>query len=202
MLRVPRRWTITVPRPPPSSVDLGVLLLDPPSASGALDDTGSGSITVTNGARSLSTPITPRQPFSAGLAGGVQRLHNRCHGWHQGNLQREVFEHRPACRADPLTRSASPCLPLRPTIFAAVNYSGRTSLTLSPGTYVGGIKISGSGSVCTAAWCLLLGRGGFSLTGSGSVTGTGVLLINAPSKSTDAISLGGSGSMTSGRPVG
>ena len=95
--------------------------------------------------------------------------------------------------ADPLGLS----LPTAPsTTFAAVNYSGRATLTLSPGTYVGGIKISGSGSVVLLPGVYYMQGGGFSITGSGSVTGAGVLLINAPSKSTDSISLTGSGNMT------
>ncbi len=69
-------------------------------------------------------------------------------------------------------------------------------MTLSPGTYVGGIKVSGAGSVVLLPGVYYLKGGGFSITGSGSVTGIGVLLIDAPTKSTDSISLTGSGNMT------
>ncbi len=185
--------TATVTVNPSTSVHLGLLLLDP-SGSGALDDTGSGSITVTNGGAVVIDSDNSTAAILSG-AGGVNASTIDVTGGTKvtgsGKFSSTVVHAAPI--ADPLGLS----LPTAPsTTFAAVNYSGRTTLTLSPGTYVGGIKISGSGSVILLPGVYYMEGGGFSITGSGSVTGAGVLLINAPSKSTDSISLMGSGNMT------
>ncbi len=60
---------------------------------------------------------------------------------------------------------------------------------------MGGIKIAGSGAVTLLPGVYYMEGGGFSITGSAMVTGAGILLINAPNKSTDTISLTGSGGL-------
>ena len=176
-----------------ATVHLGLLLLDP-SGSGALDDTGSGSITVANGGAVVVDSNNATAAILSG-AGGVNASTIDVTGGTKvtgrGKFSSTVQHLAPI--PDPLGLS----LPAAPsTTFAAVNYSGRATLTLSPGTYVGGIKISGSGSVVLLPGVYYMKGSGFSITGSGSVTGVGVLLINAPSKATDSISLTGSGNMT------
>ena len=181
--------TVTITVNPP----LGLLLLDP-SGSGALDDTGSGSISVSNGGAVVVDSNNATAAILSG-AGGVNASTIDVTGGTKvtgsGKFSSTVVHAAPI--ADPLGLS----LPAAPsTTFSAVNYSGKATLTLSPGTYVGGIKITGSGSVMLLPGVYYMKGGGFSITGSGSVTGAGVLLINAPSKSTDSISLTGSGNMT------
>src|SRR5262249_44226810 len=83
-----------------------------------------------------------------------------------------------------------------PPIFGAVNYSGSAALTLDPGTYVGGIRISGSGPVTLNPGVYYMQGGGFTVSGKGSVTGTGVIIVNAPSSSSDTISVSGQCSVT------
>ena len=190
---LPATVTITVNPPPPSSVHLGLLLLDP-SASGALDDTGSGSITVTNEGAVVVDSNDATAAILSG-AGAVNASTIDVTGGTKvtgsGKFSSTVVHAAPI--VDPLGLS----LPTAPaTTYAAMNYSGKMALTLSPGTYVGGIKISGSGSVVLLPGVYYMKGGGFWITGSGSVTGVGVLLINAPSKSTDSISLTGSGNLT------
>ena len=75
---------------------------------------------------------------------------------------------------------------------------GIGNVTLSPGTYVGGIVIAGKGSVTLLPGVYYMQGGGFSAIGQGSVTGTGVLIVNGPSKSgkTGSINLAGQGQVT------
>ena len=165
-----------------------------PPASGALDDTGSGSITVTNEGAVVVDSNDATAAILSG-AGAVNASTIDVTGGTKvtgsGKFSSTVVHAAPI--VDPLGLS----LPTAPaTTYAAMNYSGKMALTLSPGTYVGGIKISGSGSVVLLPGVYYMKGGGFSITGSGSVTGVGVLFINAPSKSTDSISLTGSGNLT------
>ena len=185
----PVTFTITAAAP---SAHLGLLLLDP-SGSGALDLTGAGAITVNEGGAvvvdsksSTAAIITGSGTVNASqidVTGGTRVTGS-------GKFSSTVRHAAPL--ADPLHLS----LPAAPsTTFAAVDDTSSARLTLSPGTYVGGIKIAGSGAVTLLPGVYYMEGGGFSLTGSASVTGTGVLLINAPVKSTDSISLTGSGSL-------
>jgi hypothetical protein len=184
--------TFTI-NPAQTNVRLGLLLLDP-TGSGALTDSGSGSITVNgNGAVVVDSSNATAAILSGSgkvvasnidVTGGTKATGS-------GKFVGTINHGSPI--PDPLGLS----LPTAPsTTFAAVNYSGKTTLTLSPGTYVGGIKISGSGSVVLQPGVYYLKGGGFAVTGSGSVRGAGVLLINAPVASTDTIKLTSSGGVT------
>jgi hypothetical protein len=62
-------------------------------------------------------------------------------------------------------------------------------LTLNPGTYVGGIKISGIGPVTLNPGVYYMMGGGFSVSGQASVTGSNVLIVNAPGSSSATISI-------------
>jgi hypothetical protein len=75
-------------------------------------------------------------------------------------------------------------------------------LTLSPGTYVGGIAISGEGPVTLTPGVYVMEGGGFTVTGQGSVSGSGVVIINVPGGPTDTISLTGQGSVNLSAPTG
>src|SRR5262249_48364675 len=83
--------------------------------------------------------------------------------------------------ADPLGLA----LPSAPSpTFAAVNYSGSAPLTLNPGTYVGGIAISGTGPVTLDPGVYYMQGGGFTVSGRATVTGSNVLIVNAPASDT------------------
>ena len=72
-------------------------------------------------------------------------------------------------------------------------------MPLSPGTYVGGISVSGQASVTLAPGVYYLEGGGFSVTG-GSVSGSGVVIINAPGGPSDTISVSGQGVVSLSAP--
>jgi hypothetical protein len=59
-----------------------------------------------------------------------------------------------------------------------------------------GIFIDGSGPVTLAPGVYFMEGGGFSVTGQGSVTGAGVVIINAPGGPSDTISVSGQGSLS------
>jgi hypothetical protein len=81
-------------------------------------------------------------------------------------------------------------------LFATVNYTGSAPLTFNPGTDVGGIQIPGSGPVTLNPGVYFMQGGGFSVSGQGSVTGVGVLLVNAPARASDTISVTGQSAVT------
>jgi hypothetical protein len=61
---------------------------------------------------------------------------------------------------------------------SAINLSGTTSRTLSPGVYDGGITLSGSSSVTLLPGVYYVNGGGINLSGSSGITGNGVFIYN------------------------
>jgi hypothetical protein len=74
--------------------------------------------------------------------------------------------------------------------------SSSTSVTLNPGLYVGGLQISGQGTVTMLPGIYYMAGGGFSLTGQASLVGNGVMIYNAPANPSDVINISGQGSVT------
>jgi hypothetical protein len=96
--------------------------------------------------------------------------------------------------ADPLAAVSTPSPPSQS--YSAVNVSGNSSLTINPGTYVGGITVSGNGRLTMNPGIYYLQGGGFKLSGNAIVTANGVMIYSAPSLSTDIISLSGNANLT------
>ena len=100
-----------------------------------------------------------------------------------------VFTYSPT--ADPLASLPVPGIPAIVRSSHALNISGG-QVTLQPGLYVGGIKISGHAEVTLAPGIYYLQGGGFSVSSGATVSGTEVMLYNAatgavtPSPSTAA----------------
>jgi hypothetical protein len=84
---------------------------------------------------------------------------------------------------------------------SALSLGDGNSHTLSPGVYTGGISISGATSVTLLPGIYYMQGGGFSLSGSSNLTGSGVMIYNAPAAASDQISLGGSGNVTLSPPT-
>jgi hypothetical protein len=102
-----------------------------------------------------------------------------------------------AAVADPLASLAVPSttgMTVRST--ATLSIGGSTVITLQPGLYIGGINIGGAAKVTLAPGVYYFQGGGFTVGGSATVTGTGVMLYNAPAKSTDQINVSGAASLT------
>src|SRR6516164_9876052 len=75
-----------------------------------------------------------------------------------------------------------------------VKLQNQGSLSLQPGVYQGGIQVTG-GNLTLAPGIYYMEGGGFSFSGTGSLTALGVLIVNAPTKgsNSDTISITGSG---------
>ena len=118
---------------------------------------------------------------------------------------------RRSCRtaARPLRKSSGPETAM-PTGAACEDQRDHWTLTLSPGTYNGGIQASGGGNLILQPGIYYMNGGGFVNTGSANitvagpaspVTGTGVLIYNAPQSSSDRIEITGNGSTTLPAPT-
>ncbi|HXY34404.1 MAG TPA: hypothetical protein VEI07_09265, partial [Planctomycetaceae bacterium] len=175
-----------------SASSLGLLVLDP-SGRGALQLTGSGGVTDNTGSIVVDSNNAAAAIITG--SGGVTAANIDVTG---GTLVTGTGKFSTPVNHEPPTPDpvGLPLPPAPSQTFAAVNYSGSTPLTLSPGTYTGGIKITGTGSVTLESGVYYMKGGGFSLTGQGSISGSGVLLVNAPSTPSDTISLTGAGKMT------
>ncbi len=175
----------------------GLLVLDTTSA-GALTVSGNGSVTVNNSGAVVVDSSSPKAivlsgnaivtatEADVGLGGGFVT-----NGHATLNLLEPEFNHE-AATPDPLGLALPP---VPTTHFAAVHDSGGSLLTLLPGTYDGGIQVSGKGTIKLLPGVYYLNGGGFSVSGQGSVTGTNVLIVNAPRKSSDSINLSGQASV-------
>ncbi len=171
----------------------GLLVLDPTSAS-ALTVSGNGSVTVNNSGAVVVDSSSPKAivlsgnaivtatEADVGLGGGFVT-----NGHATLNLLEPEFNHE-AATPDPLGLALPP---VPTTHFAAVHYSGGSLLTLLPGTYDGGIQVSGKGSIKLLPGVYYMNGGGFSVSGQGSVTGSNVLIVNAPRGHSDSINFSG-----------
>lgn len=79
--------------------------------------------------------------------------------------------------------------------------NGNSTKVLQPGVYVGGISITGQVNVTLSPGIYYMQGGGFSWGGQGNLTGNGVMIYNAPEKSSDVISLSGNGNCVISPPT-
>ena len=178
--------------------DLGLLLLDPTGPQSLLVAHG-GRVTV-NGGGAVVVDSSDLGAAFLNVHASVTAADIDVTGGFKTLLQSHFsgpVDHE-AAAPDPLGLS----LPAPPSpTHAAVQYSGSLPLTLQPGTYIGGIAISGSGPVTLAPGVYYMQGGGFSVTGQGTVRGTGVTIINAPAGPGDTISVSGQGSLSLTAPT-
>ncbi len=168
---------------------IGILLLDPTQL-GALYSSGSGGVHVLAGG-SLVIDSTNRHAavdvgagnISAGAIQVTGGLEDGGPGDFVGALS------HPAGTSDPFTGLVAPTITT--PVHKAVKVSGNTSITLSPGTYKGGIHISGNATVTLLPGVYDLEGGGLSVVGNGTLTGTGVTIYNGAKKPSDELFIAG-----------
>jgi len=73
--------------------------------------------------------------------------------------------------------------------------------TLSPGTYRGGISVSGKGSLTLSPGVYYMDGGGFSFSGQGDLLAQGVMIYNAPTSSSHRVDISGTGSIVMSPPT-
>jgi len=184
-----------------STSSIGILLLNP-SADGALSLSVHASVVVggnatvmvdssSSGAASVNSNAS-LQASEVDIT-GTPGLSTSGNGQVQGTVKSGVSP-----VADPLASLANPdptSMPVQSRTTLQVN----GNQTLNPGVYIGGIQIGDNASVTLNAGIYYLEGGGFS--SSGNVTGSGVMLYNAPNSSSDTISFSDSGTVTLSPPT-
>jgi hypothetical protein len=172
-----------------------VLLLDP-RASGALSISGKANLNVVGGTTVVDSNdaqavtitgggalITPA-PQEVDVTGGAS-------GTITGTVKTSMTAVPNPFLYMPFPNSSS----LRLQASSTKQITGKTSVTLSPGVYNGGISISGQASVILLPGIYYLHGGGFTYTSTGNLIANGVLIFNNPLSDTDTITLAGKGSV-------
>jgi Flp pilus assembly protein TadG len=72
--------------------------------------------------------------------------------------------------------------------------------TLQPGTYRGGITVTGLGSLSLEPGIYYMDGGGFDFSGQGNLNAQGVMIFNGPKLSSDTVSITGTGSIIMSPP--
>ncbi len=149
-----------------------------PTASGALDVTGAASVSTPGLVEvdSSSTSAVVASGSAKVMAGSIQVVGGVSASGTASLRPTPVTGANPF--ADPFAGLA---IPAAGTARGAVNLSGNSSLTINPGVY-SSIKVSGNSSLTLTAGIYEIAGGGFTVSGSGKVTGNGVLIYNAGSK--------------------
>jgi hypothetical protein len=181
-----------------------ILLLDPLMPK-ALNATGNGNVTVTGGSIVVDS-IDPKAGILTGN-GNVSAPNINIYGSYNttGNGQFiGTVKTNVAPTPDPLSTLPVPdptTLTLRSSSNYQINSSG--TYTLQPGLYKGGISISApsGGLVTLNPGIYYIQGGGFSNSGGIDLTGSGVMIYNAPAKTSDQVKLTGSGNLTLSPPT-
>jgi hypothetical protein len=179
--------------------NIGLLVLDP-SGSGALTVSGNAGITVNNCGAVVVDSSNATAAIVSGHTAAVTAMDIDVTGGAVtnggGRFSTPVGHETPT--ADPIALPLP--APIGP-LFGAVNYSGSITLTLSPGTYIGGIHDSGQGNIVLSPGIYYLQGGGLQVSGQGSLTGAGVLIVNAPIGPNDTITFTGQGNVVLSAPL-
>ncbi|HKM52557.1 MAG TPA: Ig-like domain repeat protein, partial [Isosphaeraceae bacterium] len=188
------------------SITIGqsVIVLDP-SAGGALSLSGNASINLTGGVYVDSNSSTA---LSASGNAQVKASVIDVHGGVQksGNAS---FSPAPVTGAAPVPDPLASLAP--PSTSGLTNYgseslSGNSSATIKPGIYTQ-ISVSGNGTLTLSSGIYIIEGGGFTVSGNASVSGSGVMIVNAGSAypstggSYGSITLSGNGSYSLSPPA-
>ena len=180
------------------SYNIGILLLDRTGA-GALTSSGNGGVAVTGGGDIIINSNNAKAAIQSG-GGNISATVIDVVGKvvHSGAADFVGPVQPEPAYADPLATLAAP--PSSGPTFKNTTISGKT-VTLSPGTYVGGIHITGNSKVTLMPGIYILQGGGLSVSGSSSLSGSGVTIYNAPATAADEINFSGSGTITLSAPT-
>jgi Flp pilus assembly protein TadG len=176
----------------------GILVLDPMSPA-SLNNNGNGTMTVQN-ADVIVDSSAPNAAVATGSGTlvapnfyitGVPGTSTSGSGTFQGNIvNNQVPTPDPLAYLDPPDPSTMMVQSTNPT-----NLSGNKTVVLNPGVYQGGIHVSGQVSVVLNPGIYYMDGGGFSFTGQGSLTATGVMVYTNPKSNSDVVNINGLGTI-------
>lgn len=167
-----------------------IIVLDEDAAR-AYEHTGSGDLTITGGGGIMVNSDDSRAIFKSG-SGDINVEPGPIHYYFEGDLHitgsgsvnpwpssRSTRVEDPlAVRDPPVPGSPAPGSDGIPENPQLTHLMGSGDRTIYPGTYYGGLKISGSGHTTMESGVYVMAGGGFEYSGSGGVTGDGVLIYN------------------------
>jgi hypothetical protein len=182
-----------------AAAKIGILVLNP-TAPGAMTLNGNGSMVV-SGVPTIVDSNAPNAVVSTGGANvtspefditGVPGVSGS--GSWTGNV---LSGQTPV--PDPLAYLAEP----DPNVLAqqgknnGLNIAGNSAKTVTiwPGVYNGGIKVSGQVTLVMMPGIYYMNGGGFSFTGQGNLNAQGVMIFNAPQSNSDVININGNGNI-------
>jgi hypothetical protein len=175
----------------------GIIVLDP-SSSGALTDNGGGA-----GAATGRIIVNSSSPSGAIVTGGGSLtaptfVLSGTPGWSTsggGTFSGTILSGQ-VPTPDPLAFLPEPDTSgLTVQSHNQVKLQNQGSLSLQPGVYKGGINVTG-GDLTLAPGIYYMDGGGFSFSGTGNLTASGVMIVNAPaatSSNNDVVSITGNG---------
>jgi hypothetical protein len=190
----------------------GTLTVISPASLVVLDPTSKGSVTVTGNAKVQVTgnsEVLSKSPQAIVASGNASVSATQIdiegspgtsitgNAKIQGKVVSGLTPAQDPSLSDPFATLPTPGQPT--ATFAAASYSGKATATLNPGTYTGGISVSGNAAVTLLPGLYYLQGGGLSVSGGGSVTGSGVVIYNAPQSG--VISVTGNGTITLTAPT-
>jgi Flp pilus assembly protein TadG len=181
----------------------GILLLDP-TASGSLNVVGGGTMNVvgaplivdSNAADAITATggghisVSSNQEIDVSGSPGTSG---------SGTVTGTVMTNQ-VPTPDPLAYLPEPSTSGAAT-YNKVNGAGNKVITINPGVYSGGIQITGQASLIMNPGIYIMDGGGFSFSGSGSLSAVGVMIVNNPGSNADRISINGSGAITLSPPT-
>jgi hypothetical protein len=174
----------------------GILLLDP-TGKGALTDSGNAKIIATGATIFVDSASASAVVLNGNASIQAAVLDVTGGDTTSGNSHlNAVVQTGQQPMSDPLAGLPAPTTVGR-TVYSATSVSADEVVTLNPGVYVGGITVSGNAKVTLNPGVYYMQGGGFTVSGNASVTdlGKGVLIYNAPVRSSDGISFTGDGSV-------
>lgn len=180
----------------PSYIGIHVLDLHAPSA---LYGNGNGLAVIT-GAKVIVNSDNPEAATTNGLV--MQSDDFKITGGSRtigGGAFIGPIEYETPPQPDPLRNIPEP----DPTGMPSNNKLTLTNGTrnITPGVYRGGIKVSGQGNLNMAPGIYYMDSGGFAFTGQGNLYAPNVMIFNAPTKSSDVITISGTGSIFMSPPA-
>jgi hypothetical protein len=182
----------------------GILVLNP-SLPSALNNNGSGLMKVVNADVIVNSNAADG---AAATGGGVLEAPTfyltgdpgyttSGSGTFRGNLvNKQAPTPDPLAYLDPPDWTTMTVQSSNPT-----NYSGNRTVTLSPGVYYGGIHVSGQVSVTMQPGIYYMKNGGFSFTGQGSLSASGVMIYTEPNSNSDVVNVNGLGTISWSPPT-